>query len=124
VIKKRKQKNEWKLNMTFQDSWAKNFSWVELFKSRDGNSFMMCCKIYTIIEHWENLFILKLDGLGKHNDRKMCQVVWPNMVVGKSFIDQDSQHVHNENIYYIIGHDNIWLKVVNHDKLGKKHVIC
>jgi hypothetical protein len=61
--------------MTLQDSWAKNFPWVELFKSLDGNSFMMCCKIYTIIEHRNDLFISKLDGLGKHNDRKLCQVV-------------------------------------------------
>jgi hypothetical protein len=44
------------------------------------------------------------------------------MVVGKSFIDQDNQHVHNKNICYIIDHDNIWLKVINHNKLGKQNL--
>jgi hypothetical protein len=74
VIKKRKQKNELELNMTFQDSWARKFPWVELVKSLDGIFFMMCCKFYTIIEYRENLFISKLDGLKKHNERNMCQV--------------------------------------------------
>jgi len=39
VIKNRKQKNEWALNMTFQDSWARKFPWVELVKFLDGIFF-------------------------------------------------------------------------------------
>ncbi len=106
--------------MTFQNSWATNFPWVQLVKSLYGIFFMMCCKFYTIIEYREKLFISKLDGLRKHNEKNMCQVAWPIIVVGKFFIDHDSQHMHNKNIHYIIGRDNIWLQVVNHNKAKRK----
>jgi hypothetical protein len=56
--------------------------------------------------------VLKLDESKKHNDMHMCKVVRLGKVLGKSHINSDSQHVHNEKIYAITRHDGIQIQVL------------
>ncbi len=74
MIEKRKQNNEWELNMTFQDSWVRKFPWVELVKSLYGIFFMMCCKFYTIIEYKEKLYSLLLYEMSPSGKSKFLLV--------------------------------------------------
>jgi RNA binding exosome subunit len=73
---------------------------------------MAQCKVYSIVEHEKKLFVLKLDGLKKHNDKQMCEVDQPNKEVGKSYINFDKQHVENEKIYTITRCDGIQLQAM------------
>jgi len=50
----------------------------------------------------------------------MCKVVRLGKVLGKSYISLDSQHVWNENIYAITGHDGIQLQVKSTVKPKRK----
>jgi hypothetical protein len=81
---------------------------------------MVQCKVCSTIERREKLLVPKLDGLRKHSGRWMCKVAQFGRVLGKSYISSNSQHVRNEKIYTIIGHDGIQLQVEKHNKAKKK----
>jgi hypothetical protein len=57
----------------------------------------------------------------------MCKVTRLGKVLGKSYINSNSQHVWNEKIYAITRHDGIQLQVKKHSKAKKNkkiHAIC
>jgi hypothetical protein len=120
VVTKNKQKAEWELNQTFQDTWATKFPWGELVVGLDGKVKMVQCKVCSTIEQREKILVPKLDGLKKHSGRRMCKVAHLIRVLGKFYISLDSQHVRNEKIYAITGHDGIQLQVEKHIRLKRK----
>jgi hypothetical protein len=124
VVAKKKQKAKWELNRTFQDAWAAKFPWAEPVVGLDGKVKMVQCKVCSTIEQMEKLFVPKLDGLRKHNSRRMCKVGRLGRVLGKSYISSNSQHVWNEKIYAITGHYGIQLQVEKHSKVKKKKIMC
>ncbi len=92
----------------------------ELVVGLDGKVKMVQCKVCSTIEQREKILVPKLDGLIKHSGRRMCKVVHLSKVFGKSYINLDSQHVRNEKIYAITGHDGIQLQVEKHIRLKRK----
>jgi hypothetical protein len=69
---------------------------------------MVSCKICSIVEHKERLLVPKLDELTKHNGRKKCKIIKLDKAIGNFYvIHLDSQHVWNENIYGLCGHNNM-----------------
>jgi hypothetical protein len=63
---KRIRKKEWELNQVFQDTWATKLLKVEVVIGEDGRLSMIRCKVCSVMEHCEKLFVPKLDGLQKH----------------------------------------------------------
>ncbi len=84
---------------------------------------MVQCNAYSIVEHENKLLVLKIDGLKKHNDKRMYKVDWPDKEVGKSYINFDRQHVENEKIYTITRCDGIQLQAMQHNKVITIHCL-
>jgi hypothetical protein len=120
TITKKKRKFEWELNQTFQDTRATKFPWAKPVVGPYGKVKMVQCKVCSTIEQRVKLLVPKLDGLRKHNGRRMYKVAHLSRVLGNSYINSDSQHVRNEKIYAITKHDGIQLQVEKHNKAKKK----
>jgi hypothetical protein len=82
----------------------------------------MCCNICFTIELTKKLLVLKLDGLRKHNGRRMYNKVvgLPRWLSNCMLTKITSKHMCNENVYYIISCDRIWLQIVNYNKVKKE----
>jgi hypothetical protein len=76
----------------------------------------------SLLHNWMKgkITVPKLDGLRNHSGKQMCKVIWFGRVLGKSYISSINQHVWNEKIYAITGHDGINFKLKSTIRLKNK----